>query len=198
MGDVSVVGTQWSGAAFSDNVLRIKIRRLNPFFVTVYLNTEIGKLIFERFKKGTARSLVSRDNFTNIPIPIFGDKFQEQIEALVVKSHSIFDSSSRKHSEADHLLLTQLNLADLKPRHEITYVRSCSDVLEVHRVDAEYFQPKFQAMFGRLPKEVHVVRLGQLVVPTKGIEVGGGAYVDSGIPFWRVSILQNMVWKIAA
>ena len=57
------------------------------------------------------------------------------------------------------------------------------------RLDAEYYQPKYEALFGALSK-FKTQKLGGvrgLVNVAKSIEPGSEAYVEVGIPFVRVS-----------
>lgn len=191
VGNVSVVGTNFSGSAFSDNVLRIKVKNINPYFVVVFLNTGIGRLILSRFSKGTARSLISYESFINIPIPIFSKKFCKFIEILVENAYSKVEESKSLYTQSEQLLLSELGLKNWKPKCALTFVRSYSQVAKAGRMDAEYFHPKFKQMLHMISSQVKFDRLGRLTTYIKGVEVGSDAYTDSGIPFWRVSNLSK-------
>ena len=54
------------------------------------------------------------------------------------------------------------------------------------RLDAEYYQPKYDDLFNELEK-LPCKKLGDVVTIKKSIEPGTEAYQDSGIPFVRVS-----------
>src|SRR5205823_1458774 len=89
------------------------------------------------------------------------------------------------------LFLAELSLLDWKPEHKLTYEQRFSEVVRTLHLDAEYFQPKFQAMFSSIGKGVRLVKLSSLATLIKGIEVGSEAYTVVGIPFWRVSNISK-------
>ncbi len=76
-------------------------------------------------------------------------------------------------------------------KHRLTFVKNYSDVEQTERLDAEYFQPKYEEI-------VHAIKnypagwdtLRNLVTVEKCIEVGRDKYLDEGIPFVRVSNLS--------
>lgn len=51
VGNSSIVTDEWQNSSYSDNVIRIKIKYLDPYFVITYLNSEIGNKYLERVKK---------------------------------------------------------------------------------------------------------------------------------------------------
>lgn len=68
------------------------------------------------------------------------------------------------------------------------HVKSYSDTKKSKRIDAEYYQLKYD----EIVKTIKSCRggwdtLGNLVTIKKSIEVGGAEYIDEGIPFVRVS-----------
>lgn len=54
------------------------------------------------------------------------------------------------------------------------------------RLDAEYYQPKFEQLLQKLKQQNHRT-LGELVDLHKSVEVGSENYRDEGLPFVRVS-----------
>ena len=47
------------------------------------------------------------------------------------------------YHQAQTLLLTELGLADWQPKHQLTFVKNFSDTKSTERIDADYFQPKY-------------------------------------------------------
>ncbi|WP_206222787.1 restriction endonuclease subunit S [Neisseria yangbaofengii] len=58
------------------------------------------------------------------------------------------------------------------------------------RLDAEYYQPKFDRLFAQLAK-YYPMRLGDIVNLHKSVEPGSDAYQHQGIPFVRVADLSK-------
>lgn len=62
--------------------------------------------------------------------------------------------------------------------------------LKSGRLDAEYYQPKYDYLFNELER-FKTKTLGQIVTLYKSIEPGSGAYQETGIPFVRVADLSK-------
>lgn len=172
-------------AIFSCKSSLIRNVKINPFYLITYFSSKYGYALIRRGQRGAAQPGINLFDLRNIPIPIVSDDFQNKIEKIVIESKERMDASKKYYSEAKHSLLSELGLHEWKPVHTPNYIRNYSQV--GLRIDAEYFQPKFQEMFNMLSSDVELNLLGKLTTYTKGIEVGSKAYVDTGIPFWRVS-----------
>ena len=89
------------------------------------------------------------------------------------------------------MLLTELSLADWQPKPQHGSVRRFAEAWGAGRIDAEYFQPKYDAIVNAIKNcSGGYDTLGNLVSMRKGIEVGSPEYLDAGIPFVRVSNLS--------
>jgi len=191
--DSSIASKKYEGHFYSDNILRIRIKKLNSFFVSVFLNSYYGKNQLERVMKGVAQPLISRENFEKLKIPEPKIKFQEEIKKLVSKTYDYKNQSLSLYSQAENLLLEELELKDFKPEEELSYVVNLSGVKNVHRADAEYFQPKYEKLMSRIRKQKSKL-LGDLVTMRKGTEIGSEQYKEEGKLFVRVSNLSK--WGI--
>jgi len=67
----------------------------------------------------------------------------ENFKEIVEKSEDIHTQSENLYSEAESLLLEELNLKDYKSDTQNIAEVSLSQMLQVSRMDAEYFQPKY-------------------------------------------------------
>ena len=73
-------------------------------------------------------------------------------------------------------------------KHRLTFVRNYSDAEQAGRIDAEYFQPKYEEITCAIKNySGGWDTMGRLVTMKKCIEVGSESYLDEGIPFVRVS-----------
>lgn len=91
------------------------------------------------------------------------------------------------------LLLTEIGLLP-KSEKENRTVKTCKKLSDSFftsgRLDAEYYQPKYDCLFSRL-SEFATSTIGELVEIRKSIEPGSGAYQEAGVPFVRVSDLSK-------
>jgi hypothetical protein len=72
--------------------------------------------------------------------------FQKIICQAVKKSQQEKCNSFYVYSQSEQLLLEELGLSNWKMKHNICYVTNFSDTKEAGRIDAEYFQPKYDAI----------------------------------------------------
>jgi type I restriction enzyme M protein len=127
----------------------------------------------------------------NILIPQFSNSFQQLIESLVIKSNKIIEKSKQLYQQAEELLLTELGLKDWQPTEDNITVKSFSQsFLASGRLDAEYYQPKYDQLISKI-NNYNYLQLIDIVTIKKSIEPGSDVYSDQGIPFIRVSNLSQ-------
>ena len=103
------------------------------------------------------------------------------------------EEACKKERLAMYLLLKELGLIDDMPQRNkvvTTEKKLSATFFASGRLDAEYYQPKYDyldSLLAQLPTQ----RLGELVEVRKSIEPGSEAYQTEGIPFVRVSDLNK-------
>ena len=123
-----------------------------------------------------------------IQVFIPSDSFQLTIEMIVKEAFVDIHRSKTLFNQAQTYLLSELRLADWQPKHRLTFVKNYSNAQQAGRIDAEYFQPKYEEIVGAIKSyEGGWDRLGNLVTIKKCVEVGSKEYLNEGIPFVRVS-----------
>ncbi len=150
VGNSSIVTSYWAKNTFSDNVIRLKVKKIDPYFLIVYLNSSIGFKYLERVKKGSARSLISKENIELIKICKLNDEIELFCKNKVIEAQKLIIHSKNLYSQAENLLLEELGLKDFKPRYEKTYTAKLSDAFSVRRIDAEYFQPVYDEVIEKI------------------------------------------------
>ena len=190
VGNSSVVTKNFQDTTFSDNVIRIRIKNVNPFYVSVLLNSKIGSLLMEQIKKGSARSLISRENLNSLRIPKIIQEQQIYFEDIVNQSEKLIIESEKIYSQAEKLLLEELGIKDFEIDDDLSYIVNLSEIKSAHRADAEYFQPKYEKIIFLIRANGGTM-LGDLATMKKGIEPGSEVYQDEGKLFIRVSSLSK-------
>ena len=117
---------------------------LLPGFLAVYFNCSFGQGLADSLKTEQMNPYISLVNLVKLPVPLMGTSFQEKIEDVVWGSQKIKSQSDDEYVQAQTLLLSELGLADWQPKHRLTFVKNYSNVQLVGRIDAEYFQPKYE------------------------------------------------------
>lgn len=190
VGNSSIITPEFSGSTLSDNVISVKVEKINPFYVSVYLNSKFGYLYWDRVSKGTARSLVSSENINSIRIPFISDKISIFCQKAVLDASNFYKNSEKIYQQAENLLLKELGFEDSDEQKEnIFTVINLSEAKDACRLDAEYFNSDFNNLFSKIKKLSKP--LGELADIKKGIEPGAEAYQEEGKQFIRVSSLSK-------
>jgi len=192
LGKVAIAREKDNKSIFSCKSTLLRSKGLNPYYLLTYLNSPTGQIFTLRGKRGAIQEGLNLTDLKDIKIFLASKTFQNEIEKLVKKSFGLFESSKSLYSQAEQLLLSELGLTDWKTKHQLTFVRNFSDTQQAERIDAEYFQPKYDEIVEAIKKySGGWDTLGNLVLEIKKcVEVGSDEYLLEGIPFIRVSNLS--------
>ena len=125
---------------------------LNSFFISTFINSKYGKLQFIRNQSGLGRPRLVLNSFDNLIIPLLSQPFQESIASLVNTSYALRQSADTLYKEAEEILLEELGLKNYQPQNKKCFVKMLSDTQEAGRIDAEYFQPKYEDVIDKIKK----------------------------------------------
>ena len=183
-----------SNYAYASYLFRIRPHydKILPTTLTIYLNSKIGRAEIEKHLMVSNQANFSPAKFREILVPKFGNEIQKIIDKNVWKAFQTYEQSKASYQQAQNLLLAELGLNEWQPKHELCFIKNYSDTVEAERMDAEYFQPKYDDIINAIKSyKGGWDRLGNLVNIKKSIEVGSEQYLDEGIPFVRVSNLST-------
>lgn len=168
--------------------------KINPYFLATYLNSKYGQLQLLRFNKGISQPDLHLEDIRKTIVPIFSDKFYEIIEDVVRNAERRSKESFEKVAEAESHFEQILNVKQIDTLNTAISVKRLSESLQnMGRLDAEFYQPKYDILFDEL-KKFSCKRLGGpngIVNIKKSIEPGSEAYQDEGVPFVRVSDISK-------
>jgi type I restriction enzyme, S subunit len=172
-------------------MLRLKnTQEFNQQFVWAFLNSGIGQKIIRRKVNGTVPLTIDKAAVRSLYLPKLDIFFQENIQKNVLLAEEKLKESQLKYTQAETLLLQTIGLTNLASNTETVNIKSFKDsFVSSGRLDAEYYQPKYEDMVTRIRASAHIC-LGDAVMIQKSIEPGTDAYVDEGeegLPFLRVA-----------
>jgi restriction endonuclease S subunit len=162
---------------------------LNPYYLYAFLCSCFGQNYLKREARGSVQQHVFLSQIERFQIPEFTHDFYESIESVIKNSDLVDKQSQENYEKAEALLLDTLGMANFSPSAEAINVKSFKDSFAATgRLDAEYYQPKYEQIMGKLTAHSHD-RLVELVNIKKSIEPGSDAYSedDEGLPFLRVA-----------
>jgi len=135
----------------NQDVAKIRFKNIvNSTYVATFLNTKYGILQADRYQTGQINPFLALGNLKKIKIPFFSQNFQQKIADLVNTSYSLRQSADTLYKQAENELLLELGLNDYVASNKNCFVKMLSDVEAVSRFDAEYFQPKYEAVIERI------------------------------------------------
>lgn len=177
----------------SENNIGIKLEKYQESFkhyLVAYLNCSLAQKLVARRTSGNAQPKLNVGDMCLIPIPTFSDAFYKVISNLIINSENLIAASQEKYRYAEKMLVSTIDMVDRSSTKIITSLKSLSEsFLTSGRLDAEYYQPKYDELFTSLKKHTTQLLGGKdgIVIIKKSIEPGSDSYCDEGIPFVRVS-----------
>ena len=132
--------------AFASYLYRVRPKEeiLLPTVLVTYLNSAVGRAEIEKHLMVSNQANFSPAKFREILIPRFGEEFQSSIDESIWESFHRYDKSKQIYTQAHTLLLSELGLIDWQPKHRLTFVKNHSNAERAGRIDADYFQPKYE------------------------------------------------------
>jgi type I restriction enzyme M protein len=176
------------------DVLIIKnSKEIKGGYLSTFFNTKQGRALLDRGSYGMAQPHIAPSYLYHFPIPRFSIEFEEQVDELINKSKKYKLNSKSLYSQAEQILLSELGLADWKPKHTLTFVKNFSDTQKAERIDAEYFQPKYKEIIEAVKKyKGGFVTLGEVAMTKRGSLIPDIFYNESeGIPYIRGADFSN-------
>ena len=166
-------------AISSSHTFIVKSGNLNPFFLTVFLNTKYGRALIERGKYGSLQPEIAPPFLYQLPVPNW-EHLQTEIEKTYLRSKELTELSKTRYAETQVLLLSELGLADWQPKHTLTFSTDYESLQRAERIDADYFQPKYDDIINAIKScaggwDI----LDNLVTLKKCLEVGTAKHILS-------------------
>lgn len=132
---------------FASYLVRIRPNSdiITPEYLTAFLNSRYGILdIKRRARISINQSNVNAEELKRVEIPLLSNAFQLNITTVFENAFNFIQSSEEKYAEAEILLLSELGLINWQPIRRLTFVRDHLDINQAKRIDAEYYQPKYE------------------------------------------------------
>ena len=117
---------------------------VTPEYLTAFLNTKYGVIdIKRRARHSVNQSNVNLEEAKRIEIPLLCNQLQGKITLSFDKAFDLLQASESAFHQAQILLLAELGLSDWQPKQQLTFVKNFSETQAAERIDADYFQPKY-------------------------------------------------------
>ena len=137
-------------ASWNQRVAKIRIKTKQTFYnnndvLFAVLTTEYVRAQLERYAKGIRQRNLGNESLDRLLIPVLADKTQKTIEGYVKQSYLSLSESQRMYNDAENRLLDELGLKDWHPNNASVNIKRLKEsYLASGRLDAEYYQPKYE------------------------------------------------------
>ncbi len=190
-GKSAVVTDEFIDANINQHSVKMTVRNIIPYFLSTFLNCKYGYSQSTRHVVGITRPALDYSAIKSFLIPDLDRNFQEVIASCCWQAEKSREDSKKRYNETQTLLLSELGLAGWQPKQQQTFVKNFSDTEYTERIDAGYFLPKYDEIVNAIKScACGWDTLENLTTLEKCVEVGSKEYLESGIPFVRVSNLS--------
>lgn len=162
----------------------------SPYYLTAFLNSYYGRNQITREIVSSVQPNIFLFQIKNFKIPITSLEKQKEIEKIYIQGLEELENSKSFYQQAENLLTEELGLKNFESEDSLFSIVNLSDVKSVHRIDAEYFQSKYEKIMS-LIRANSGIKLDNLVSMKKGIEPGSEEYEEEGKLFIRVSSMSK-------
>ncbi len=175
--------------AFASYLFRVNVSdEITPEYFVAYLQSKYGRIEIDKNSMKGNQTNFSPAKLKDIKIPSFSYDFCKAITGRFRESYDQLKTSKDFYGLAEKLLKEKLSI-EFDDRQSISIKKLSNSFNASGRLDAEYYQPKYDELFDGLKKHSTKYLGGEngLVDIKKSIEPGSEAYQNEGIPFVRVS-----------
>lgn len=139
LGNVAIVPSNLEGI-FSCKSTVFRNSKIDPCYLLAYFNSTYGKRCLLRRQRGAIQAGINKDDLRTIPIPIL-DNIGE-LGGQIRRALDLRDESKDLYIQAQQLLEDELRLNFISLERPQSYTSSFSEVVNVSRFDAEYYNPQ--------------------------------------------------------
>ena len=182
IGDVAIASKSWSYPMNSNqDIAKIETKgKINAYFLYSFLMSKFGQNYLKREARGSVQQHVFLSQIEQFEVPIFSSSLDNAIQNTIEQSDDLLFRSNSCYSQAENLLLDALGMADFSPSNENINIKSFKDsFLTTGRLDAEYYQPKYEEMITSIKK-----------LPCKNLDDVIESY-STGYPYKSDDYLEN-------
>ncbi|WP_433811434.1 restriction endonuclease subunit S [Flavobacterium johnsoniae] len=165
IGNAAIIQNEDLPAVFSCKSTVIRTSEINPKYLLTYLNCKYGKDLLLRKERGAIQKGLNLDDLKTLDVLLASITFQSIIEKLFETSNLNLNLCQQKHIEAEKLLLQTLGLQHFQPSMEAVNIKSFKESFVITgRLDAEFYQPKYEEIEKALKKNNKYDLLSNLLV----------------------------------
>ncbi|MCQ2367428.1 MAG: restriction endonuclease subunit S [Kiritimatiellae bacterium] len=170
-------------------IIDVDPSKIDPCYLVAFLNSRYGRFQLDRYASGAVQRHVNLTILERLNIALLSEDVRSFVGSLVRQAFKTITDSRACYRAAEDKLLKDLGFLNWSPVDGGVSVKPFSEVANACRIDAEYFQPKFDEL-KQLLAQCELRDLGGnegLVNIYKSIDPPSDCYGSEGVPFVRIS-----------
>jgi hypothetical protein len=160
----------------------VKIRGVNPYYLTAFLRCRFGFSQLLRQREQTIQYQLTLDRVRDVLVYRASQELQGAIEVAMLQYIAALEEASRETEHAETTLTTAIGLSNWQPPEPLTYIRLASEVSAAGRMDPQYFTPRVAELLAHFAKGGRT--LGDVAPPRQerfaAVGTGTFRYVEIG------------------
>ncbi len=180
---------------FASYLIRLKVNKGGKIlsdYLNIFLNSSFGKKQIRKFsRRAVNQANVNAEELKKIKIAVLPLPIQRNIKLLSDKSWSQFNQSKLFYNQAEELLLKELELKDFKSGNELYNIVNLADVKDANRIDAEYFQVKYEKLVSKIKNKNTQSLENYIKNYSTGTPFKSNNYQENGVPLIRINNIKK-------
>lgn len=141
-----------------EGIALLRTIEIAPLTLAAIINSSVVQSQINRRFKGVAQPHLHLEDIRRLRIPLLSKSLSESISDCVNRGRNLTSYSTALLKDAEGLLNKSLGLSDWQPPQPLTYTRRASETFAAERLDAEHFQPQYDAMLERATQHAAYTR----------------------------------------
>ena len=145
IGSAALVGEKTIKELNSSDIIIIRPKpSINKYYLCAYLNSKFGQAQIERFSSGGLQGHINISSLETLLVPLPDNKVQSLIGETVSHGMNLVTKATNLYAQAESRLLSELGIKNIDLSHDPCYKVNSADTISASRIDAEYYQPKYE------------------------------------------------------
>jgi type I restriction enzyme M protein len=182
VGDIKIGVLNKDNATISPNIIAVNFSDIDlTKYLCVFYFSKYGFKQIERQLKVSAQPTISTSIIAELKFPCVSRDLICAISFILDKSHDFLAKSKGCYTQAENLLLNALGIENFSPSTKNTTEKSFKDsFVATGRLDAEYYQPKYDELEAEIAKTNVLIKLKDLLtLNQRGTQPN---YAEQGLP----------------
>jgi len=174
-------------------IAKIKLKEgLSPYYLVAFLNSKYGQLQIRREIVSSVQANIFLGQIKKLKIPVFDTNVIKKTGSLYLGFLKEIENSKSLYQQAENLLLEELGLKNFSEEENLSSVINLSDIKSAHRMDAEYFQSRYDKLIRKIKNNSKKLEIFIKSYST-GFPYKSENYQEAGTPLIRINNIKKGV-----